>query len=69
MKRLVYILDCRIKQLCNKQIPLFKILWTNYTSSEATLEIEKEMKAKYPYLFEVTLHILARTISFKEETL
>jgi len=26
----IQILDCRIKQLCNKQIPLVKVLWTNY---------------------------------------
>jgi len=30
------ILDRRIKQLRNKQIPLVKVLWTNHTPQEAT---------------------------------
>ena len=62
-------LDCRTKQLCNKQIPLVKILWTNHTSQEATWETEEEIKARYPHLFKVTLHDMVKFISFKDETL
>ena len=49
----VQILDRRIKQLRNKQIPLVKVLWTNHTSQEATWETEEAIQAKYPHLFEV----------------
>ena len=40
-ERPVQILDRRIKQLRNKQIPLVKVLWTNHTSQEATWETEE----------------------------
>ena len=52
-ERPVQILDRRIKQLRNKQIPLVKVLWTNHTSQEATWETEEAIQAKYPHLFEV----------------
>jgi len=42
----VQILDCRIKQLRNKRIPLIKELWINHASSEATWETEEEPKGK-----------------------
>ena len=35
-ERPVQILDCTIKQLCNKQIPFVKVLWSSHTSSEYT---------------------------------
>ena len=65
----VQILGHRIKQLCNKQIPLVKVLRTNHTSQEATWETDEEMKAKYPHLFEVILHDMIKFVSFKNETL
>ena len=34
-ERPVQILHRKTKQLCNKQIPLVKVLWTNHTSQEA----------------------------------
>jgi len=68
-ERPVWILDRRIKQQCNKQIPLVKVFWENHTSSEATWENEEEKKAKYPHLFEVTLHTLTRPRSFGDKTL
>jgi len=55
--------------LCNKQIPLVKVLWSNHTSQEATWETEEKMKAKYPYLLEVILHAMVKFLSFKDETL
>jgi len=64
----VQILDRRIKQLRNKQIPLIKVLWTNHTSQEATWETEEAMKTKYPHLFEVILHVMVKFISFEDET-
>ncbi|XP_048489752.1 uncharacterized protein LOC125491702 [Beta vulgaris subsp. vulgaris] len=48
----IEILDCREKQLRSKVIPMVKILWANHTSSEATWEVEDQMRTKYPHLFE-----------------
>ena len=62
-------LDCQIKQLRNKQIPLVKVLWINQTSQEATRYIEDEIKSKFPHLFEVILHDMVNFISFEDETL
>jgi len=54
-KHHVQILDCRFKQLHNKNIPPVKVLWANHTFSEATWETEQDTKSKYPYLFEQVL--------------
>ena len=51
-KRLVQIMDTRIKQLRNKVIPLVKVRWENQSIIEATWEKESNMGQKYPYLFE-----------------
>jgi len=64
----VQILDCRIKQLRNKQIPLIKVLRTNHTSQEVTWETEGAMKTKYPHLFEVILYDMVKFISFGNKT-
>ena len=48
----VQILSREVKQLCNKRIPLVKVLWLNQHREEATWEREDEMKEKYPYLFD-----------------
>ena len=50
-ERPVRLLDRKVKELRNKQIPLVKILWKNYGGDEATWEIEEEIKKKYPELF------------------
>jgi hypothetical protein len=47
----VEILDRGVKTLRNKEIPLVKVLWANHLSSEATWELEEEMRDKYPHLF------------------
>ncbi|CAM9000100.1 unnamed protein product [Rhodiola kirilowii] len=46
------ILDRQVKRLRNKEIASVKVLWKNHTEAEATWESEKDMKAKYPHLFE-----------------
>jgi len=67
-ERPAQILDRRIKQLCNKQIALVKVLWTNDTTQEATWETDEAMKTAYPYLFKVNLHDMANFISLEDET-
>ncbi|XP_027156086.1 uncharacterized protein LOC113756729, partial [Coffea eugenioides] len=47
----VQLLDRKVKELRNKQIPLVKILWKNHGVKEATWEVEEEMQRKYPELF------------------
>ena len=47
----VQILDRKVKELRNKQIPLEKILWRNHDVEEATWEVEEDMQKKYPSLF------------------
>ena len=47
----IEILDRKEKQLRSKVIHMVKVLWANHTSSEATWEVENQMKEKYPHLF------------------
>ncbi|GAV82284.1 Chromo domain-containing protein [Cephalotus follicularis] len=47
----IRILDCRIKQLRSKTIPLVKVLWQYQGVEEGTWEREDDMQAKYPLLF------------------
>nr|XP_027086555.1 uncharacterized protein LOC113708294 [Coffea arabica] len=47
----VQVLDRKVKELRNKQIPLVKVLWKNHGVEEATWEMESGMKIKYPELF------------------
>jgi len=68
-ERPAQILDRRIKLLRNKQISLVKVFWTNHTSQEATWETEEAMTTKYPQLFEVTLFVMVKFISFEDENL
>jgi len=57
----IQILDHRIKQLRNKQMPLVKVLWSNHTFQETTWKTEEEMKAKYPQLLKVILHYMKKS--------
>nr|XP_027088586.1 uncharacterized protein LOC113709942 [Coffea arabica] len=50
-ERLIRILDRKVKDLRNKQIPLVKVLWKHHEMEEATWELEKDMQEKYPDLF------------------
>ena len=47
----IEILERREKRLRNKVIPMVKVLWANHLTSEATWEVEAQMRAKYPQLF------------------
>ncbi|XP_012468644.1 uncharacterized protein LOC105786689 [Gossypium raimondii] len=47
----VQILDHEVKVLRKKSIPLFKVLWCNHSSEEATWEPEEAMRQQYPHLF------------------
>ncbi|KAI3797887.1 hypothetical protein L1987_33151 [Smallanthus sonchifolius] len=49
----IAILDRAEKRLRNKSIPLVKIQWKHRKGSEATWEIEDEMRGLYPQLFNV----------------
>ena len=50
-ERPVQILDRKVKELRTKQIPLVKVLWRNHEVEEATWEVEEDIRAKYPKLF------------------
>ncbi|XP_052484797.1 uncharacterized protein LOC128039907 [Gossypium raimondii] len=47
----VRILECDVKFLRKKSIPLVKVLWHNHITKEATWELEDAMHQQYPYLF------------------
>ena len=50
-EKLVKILDLKDEVLCNKIVPLVKVLWSNHVLEEATWKIEEDMRKKYPELF------------------
>ena len=45
------ILDRKVRNTCNKDVHIVKVLWSNHESEEATWEAEDEMKKQYPDLF------------------
>ena len=45
------ILDCEVKQLHNKQVPLVKVFWQHHGIEEETWELESTMRAQYLQLF------------------
>ena len=47
----IEILDRKVKQLRNKEIPIVKVKWSHHSPKEATWEVEEHMKQKYPHLF------------------
>ena len=47
----VQILDRKKKVLRTKTIALLKVLWRNSKSEEATLELESDMRDRFPELF------------------
>ncbi|KAI3822128.1 hypothetical protein L1987_09709 [Smallanthus sonchifolius] len=49
----VAILDKKEKRLRNKIIQLVKVQWKHRKGSEATWEMEKEMRESYPHLFDL----------------
>ena len=48
----VRILDFSDCVMRNKTIKYVKVLWTNQSEQEATLELEAQIREKYPELFE-----------------
>ncbi|XP_057479179.1 uncharacterized protein LOC130766528 [Actinidia eriantha] len=51
-ERPIRILDSRDQVLRGKTIPLVKVLWLHHGVEEATWELESEVRAKYPDLFD-----------------
>nr|GEZ56989.1 hypothetical protein [Tanacetum cinerariifolium] len=50
----VEIVDRKVKQLKQSQIPLFKVLWNSKKGPELTWEREDQFRKKYPHLFAMT---------------
>ena len=50
-ERPIQILDTKIRQTRNKEIPMVKVLWSNHKMEEATWEVESLMREKHPELF------------------
>ncbi|KAF5477486.1 hypothetical protein F2P56_004123 [Juglans regia] len=51
-EELMRIVERKEQVLRNCAIPLVKVVWNNYTISEASWELEEEMQLKYPQLFD-----------------
>ena len=50
-EKAVKILDQKDNVLCNKTVPLVKVLWRNHAVEEATWETEEDRRKKYLELF------------------
>ena len=48
----VAITDRQVRKLRSKEIPMVKVVWQNHSSEEATWELEEDMRAKYPQMFQ-----------------
>ena len=46
------IVDRKHQILSRRTIPYMKVQWTNHTPQKATWELEKDMRNRYPYLFD-----------------
>jgi len=51
----VEVVDRGVKQLRRSRIPIVKIRWEGKRGAEFTWELESDMKAKYPHLFQIIL--------------
>ncbi|XP_015079806.1 uncharacterized protein LOC107023583 [Solanum pennellii] len=47
-------MEKQVRRLRSKEIVSIKVLWRNHTTEEATCKLEKEMRDKYPLLFQST---------------
>jgi hypothetical protein len=47
----IWILDCKEQVLLIKKIPIVKVLWPNHGVEEASLEVEQDIKTRYPHSF------------------
>lgn len=50
----VAFLGCQVQKLRSKDIALMKVQWKGLPMEEATWETEREMRSKYPHLFEAS---------------
>ena len=57
----VKIVDRRIKQLRQREIPMVKIVWKHHGIEEATWETEERMRRDYPQLFNDSGNEILRT--------
>ena len=57
----VRIVDRRIKQLRQREIPMVKIVWKDHGIEEATWETEEKMRRDYPHLFNDSGNEILRT--------
>ncbi|WMV55173.1 hypothetical protein MTR67_048558 [Solanum verrucosum] len=48
----IQILDCPVRKLRAKEVASVKVLWRNQFVEEASWEAERDMKKRYPHLFE-----------------
>ena len=48
----VQIVDRQTKRLRNKDITSVKVIWGHHGEKDATWELEADMRAKYPHLFD-----------------
>ncbi|XP_019256356.1 PREDICTED: uncharacterized protein LOC109234749 [Nicotiana attenuata] len=62
------IVDRQIRKLRSKEIMFVKVLWRNHTVEEATWELQKDMQAKYPHLFQSTATTKLSTLSSTIQT-
>ena len=60
------IVDHKVKQLRNREIPMVKVGWKNHRVKEATWEIEEKMKRDYPQLFDDPGKLILLTKFFLE---
>ena len=51
MEELMEIIDRKVKQLRNKEVPMVKVKWSHHSPKETTWEVEEQMKQKYLYFF------------------
>lgn len=49
----IEIFYCRVLRLKNKEVSSVKVLWRSLSVEKATLEIEADIKTKYPHHFPV----------------
>ena len=48
----VEILQRQVRRLINKEVTSVMVLWRSFSVEGATCEVEVDMKAKYPHLFD-----------------
>ena len=53
MEEPIKIVDHKIKELRNREIPMVKVVWKNHGIEEVTWETAEKMKRSYPQLFDV----------------